>query len=83
MKVFNGFVSKKYLMQAGKACAAISTLAVTAVAHAALPAAATTAFTTIQEDGLDLIDLAWPVAIAITGGFILLKLFKRGARAAV
>lgn len=55
---------------------------VAAGAHAALPEGASTAFTTIQTDGLALIDLAWPVAVAITGGFILLKLFKRAANRA-
>ena len=52
------------------------------VAHAELPAAATAAFTQVQTDGLALIDLAWPVAAAITGGFILLGLFKKGAKKA-
>lgn len=55
---------------------------VAGAAHAALPTGATDAFTTIQTDGLALIDLAWPVAVAITGGFILLKLFKRAANRA-
>ncbi len=48
-------------------------------ASAALPVAATTAFSDIQTDGLALIDLAWPLVIAITSGFIVLKLFKRAA----
>lgn len=53
------------------------------VANAALPTAAGTAFTTLQTDVLDLIDLAWPSAIAITVGFIILRMFKRAASAAV
>lgn len=53
------------------------------VASAALPTAASTAFTTLQADVLDLIDLAWPAAIAITVGFIILRMFKRAAGAAV
>lgn len=48
-------------------------------AHAELPAAATTAFTTINTDGLALIDLAWVPVIGITAGFIIIKLFKRAA----
>lgn len=51
-------------------------------AHAALPDGAATAFTAVQTDGLALLDLAWPVAVAITGGFIILGLFKKAARRA-
>lgn len=53
-----------------------------ASAHAALPEGATTAFTTIQTDGLALVDLAWPVLIAITGAFIIMGLFKKAANKA-
>lgn len=48
-------------------------------AHAALPAAATSAFNDLKTDGLSLIDLVWPVVGAITVGFVLITLFKRGA----
>lgn len=48
-------------------------------AHAALPAAATSAFNDLMTDGLSLIDLVWPVVGAITVGFVLITLFKRGA----
>jgi hypothetical protein len=48
-------------------------------AFAALPTGATTAFSEVQTDGLALLDLAWPVVIAITTGFILIKLFKKAA----
>jgi len=48
-------------------------------AHAALPTGATTAYDAIQTDALALIDLIWPAVIAITSGFVVLKLFKRGA----
>lgn len=47
-------------------------------AHAALSVEAGTALTTLQTDGLALIDLVWPVVAAITIGFVVLKLFKRG-----
>lgn len=47
------------------------------VANAALPVGATTAFTDVQTDALALIDLAWPAVIAVTTGFIILKLFKK------
>jgi mannose/fructose/N-acetylgalactosamine-specific phosphotransferase system component IID len=52
---------------------------VSSVASAALPAAAGTAFTDLQTDGLALLDLAWPVVAAITIGFIAVKLFKKAA----
>lgn len=51
-------------------------------AYAALPVAATTAFTDVQTDGLALIDLAWPLAIALTTGAIILGLFKKFAKKA-
>ncbi len=51
-------------------------------AYAALPVAATTAFTDVQTDGLALIDLAWPLAIALTSGAIILGLFKKFAKKA-
>jgi hypothetical protein len=49
------------------------------VASAALPAVVGTTLTAISTDGMALVDLVWPVVGAITGGFILFKLFKRGA----
>lgn len=49
------------------------------IAAAALPEAATTAFTTLQTDGLALINAAWPVVGAIVVGFVLIKLFRRAA----
>jgi len=59
--------------------AVVSGLALVGQAQAALPASVTTAMTTIQTDGLALIDLAWPVVAALVGGFVLIKLFKRAA----
>jgi hypothetical protein len=58
--------------------AALLVLAV-GLAEAALPAIVGTTMTSVQTDGLALVDLVWPVVGAITGGVILLKLFKRGA----
>ena len=57
-------------------------VALSSNAFAELPTAATTAFTEIQSDGLALIDLAWPLAIALTTGVIVLSLFKKFARKA-
>lgn len=48
-----------------------------AAATAEVPAAATAAITGIQTDGTAMIDAGWPVAAALVGGFILIKLFKK------
>ena len=71
MKKFNNWKSKSAL----SACL----LTVTSGAFAALPTAATDAITAINTDGLALIDAIWIPVAAIVGGFILIKLFKRGA----
>jgi hypothetical protein len=47
-------------------------------AHAALSTEIGTGLTAIQTDALALVDLVWPVVVAITGAFIIFKLFKRG-----
>ncbi|MGK2927910.1 MAG: major coat protein [Lysobacterales bacterium] len=47
-------------------------------AFAALPAAVSAAVTEAQTDALALIDLVWPYVAAVTVGFLLYKLFKRG-----
>jgi hypothetical protein len=57
-------------------------LASVGAAHAVLPAAVATAFTDLNTDAMDLIDLAWTVAVPITIGFIILGMFKRAARSA-
>lgn len=59
----------------GSAC--LIGLACVPSAFAALPAAATSAITGIQTDGQALLGDVWPVAGAIVGGSILLKLFKK------
>jgi hypothetical protein len=64
---------QKFLITAGVIAGTIGT------ANATLPAVVGTTLTAIQTDGLALIDLVWPVVGAVTGGFILFKLFKRGA----
>lgn len=57
-------------------------LAGVSMANAALPLAATGAFTTLSEDVLDLVDLAWTAAVPITVAFIILRMFKRAASSA-
>lgn len=57
----------------------LTTMTVAEQAHAALPASVSTAFSTLETDAGSLIDLVWPVVITVTVGFVLIKLFKRGA----
>jgi hypothetical protein len=52
-------------------------------AHAVLNAGVATGFTALQDDALELIDLVWPVTIAVTVAFIILMLFKKAASKAV
>lgn len=61
------------------AVALASTAMLAAQAHAELPAAATSAFTSLKGDAEALIVAAWPVVAAITVGFVLISLFKRAA----
>lgn len=52
-------------------------------AQAALNAGIATGLTGLQDDALDLVDLVWPVVIAVTVAFIILGLFKKAANKAV
>lgn len=52
-------------------------------AQAALNAAIAPAFTGLQTDVLALVDLVWPVLIAVTIAFIILRLFPKAANKAV
>jgi len=47
-------------------------------ANAALSTEIGTGLTGIQTDALALVDLVWPVVVAVTSAFIIFKLFKRG-----
>lgn len=53
-------------------------LGVTA-ANAAIPAIVGTTLTSVQTDGLAMIDLVWPVMITLFGAILLIKIFKRAA----
>ena len=57
----------------------ISALALGAVgsANAALPAIVGTSITSFQTDALALIDLGWPLLVAVFGGMVFMKLFKK------
>ena len=52
-------------------------------AYAALPAEATAAFANISSGVTDVLAAIWPIAALATGGFVLLKLFRKGANRAV
>lgn len=52
-------------------------------AQAALPTEAATAFTTLSGNVTDVLAAVWPIAALATGGFVLLRLFKKGANRAV
>lgn len=51
----------------------------TSPAFAALDAGIATGLSEIQTDALQLQGLLWPVVITITAGFVMFKIFKRGA----
>lgn len=60
-----------------------SALVASGSAMAALPAEATAAFTTISGNVTDVLSAVWPIVALATGGFILIKLFKKGANKSV
>lgn len=49
----------------------------TGVANATLPTVIDTSIATLQTDALALIDKGWPLLIAIFGGMLFMRLFKR------
>lgn len=61
---------------------AASAIVATGAAHAAVPTEATDAITGIGTDAASLLASVWPVVIAVTGGFILVRLVKRFMRSA-
>lgn len=48
-------------------------------AMAALPSEAAAAFTTINGNVTDIFAAIWPIVAVVTGGFVLIGLFKKGA----
>ncbi len=71
---------KNFLKNGGLVLA--GSVAGVSAASAALPTAATTAFSTLSTDVLSLVDLAWTAAVPITVAFIILRMFKRAASSA-
>lgn len=58
---------------------AVLAMTVVSPAFAVLDPGVETGMTTIQTDGLALQALIWGPLIAITAGFVTMKLFKRGS----
>ncbi len=52
-------------------------------AFAALPTEATAAFTAVSGNVTDILAAVWPIVALSVGGFVLIKLFKKGANRAV
>jgi hypothetical protein len=71
----NKFVSR---VNVARAAVSAGLMTVGFSAFAALPTAATAAMTQLEDDADALITAAWPVIAAVTVGFIIIKLFKRG-----
>jgi len=50
-------------------------------AHAALPTEANAAFTAVSGNVTDIFAAVWPIVATVVGGFVLIKLFKKGTGA--
>jgi hypothetical protein len=61
---------------------ALGLAVVAGAANAALPTDATAAFTAMSGNVTDIMAAVWPISIALTGGYFLLKHFKKGANRA-
>ena len=55
-----------------------SLMMVSMFARAALPTEAAGAFTALSGNVTDILAAIWPIVAAATGGFVLIRLFKRG-----
>lgn len=62
---------------------AVAILLAAAAAQAALPTEATAAFNDIKDNVTAVLAILWPIVATMTGGFVLIKLFKKGASKAV
>lgn len=69
---------KKVSLMVGAALATVSQFAM-----AALPTAAGDAFTALSGNVTDVLAAVWPIAVISVGGFVLLRLFKKGANRAI
>lgn len=73
----------KSIKRKAAVCAAVvGGFLASAASHAALPAGVATMMTSITTDFGDLLDLAYPVMIAIVGGMVIFRLVKSVAKSA-
>ena len=62
-----------------KSAVAAGLVVASAAAHAALPTEAAGAFTTLSGNVTDILAAIWPIVATCVGGFVLIRLFRRGA----
>lgn len=77
MQKVNGYVSRKWLAQAGKACAVLGSFAVSCGAHAALPTEATAALTSVGTGLEDVVSAVWPYIGTGIVATLTIKLVKK------
>ena len=70
--------TKQKLQQLGVVAAGVGA-SVAAHATSTLPAEATAAFGTLTTNVADILSAVWPIVAAVVSGFVLIKLFKKGA----
>lgn len=68
--------------KSAKAAIGITVLVAASAANAALPAEAQTAIDSVSAFVTDILAAVWPIATALTVGFVGIKLFKKGANKA-
>lgn len=66
-----------------KAAVVAAALTGSTAVMAALPQAATDALDVVEGNVTDILAAVWPIVALSVGGFILIKLFKKGANKAV
>ena len=71
-------MNRSQKLMAVTSATAASTALLAQNASAALSAEIGTGLTAISVDALALVDLVWPVVVAITAAFVAFKIFKRG-----
>lgn len=64
-------------IHAGKAAVVGAALSVSSQVFAAIPVEATAAFTAMETDGGAMVGDGWPILVAVTGGLILMGIFKK------
>lgn len=83
MKTIQNLAARLQQSKAAKVGLAVATGTLTLVqsAHAALPTEATAAFSTVSGNVNDIFTAVWPIVGTVVGGFVLIRLFKKGTGA--